>query len=387
MFQAFDRRGQLDRTGREKLSDLREDTGERRRDVMEDANLTIRQRSQQIERIEKESAKRRIQIEKDIAEAKKKAFSDVLDSFKNMFRDMLIRETEYMAQSQIREWWLGRQGWEQDGYGGYQRATPGGGGSLPIAVNIPLGDQSVRSDSGRTFVGSPTGYSGGNVSQQPLYYQPSGGVAPTLITRPEGDNRYYAPDGRIFSDQDSYERQMNLESGDRGGGFEIGANIASLGLHSLMEDQIWSRFEDEETGERPWWAQAGQVAGDITAGWAAKKYVLGPAYDAAKGLWSGGKAVATAGGEVLGPTLGDATSLLDVAEPVSTIPGLPAELTEVANVSFEPITTVVPDALPAIPDIPAELQQVADVNFEPVTQGISEATEAGYRGRYEPSRR
>ena len=56
--QAFDRRGQLDRTGREKLSDLREDTGERKRDVMEDADLTIRQRSQQIERIEKESAKR-----------------------------------------------------------------------------------------------------------------------------------------------------------------------------------------------------------------------------------------------------------------------------------------------------------------------------------------
>ena len=143
----------------------------------------------------------------------------------------------------------------------------------------------------------------------------------------------------------------------------------------------------------------------LAAGWAAKKYVLGPAYDAAKGLLSGGEAVATAGGEVLGPTLGDATSLLDVAEPVSTIsglpaelaevatvdfqpittvvepvstiPGLPAELTEVANVSFEPITTVVPDALPAIPDIPAELQQVADVNFEPVTQGISEATKQG----------
>ena len=52
-------------------------------------------------------------------------------------------------------------------------------------------------------------------------------------------------------------------------------------------------------------------------------------------------------------------------------------MTEVANVSFEPITTVVPDALPAIPDIPAELQQVADVNFEPVTQGISEATKQG----------
>ena len=61
----------------------------------------------------------------------------------------------------------------------------------------------------------------------------------------------------------------------------------------------------------------------ITAGWAAKKYVLGPAYDAAKGLWSGGEAVATAGGEALGPTLGDATSLL------------PTELTEVATADFQ----------------------------------------------------
>ena len=366
--QAFDRRGQLDRTGREKLSDLRESVGEQKRDVMEDANLTIRQRSQQLERIEKESAKRRIQIEKDIAEAKKKAFSDVLDSFKNMFRDMLIRETEYMAQSQIREWWLGRQGWEQDGYGGYQRATPGGGGSLPIAVNIPLGDQSVRSDSGRTFVGSPTGYSGGNVSQQPLYYQPSGGVAPTLTTRPEGDNRYYAPDGRIFSDQDSYERQMKLESGDRGTGFDIAANVATLGIHSLAEEHLWSRFDDEETGERPWYASVGQQVGDITAGWAAKKYVLGPAYDAAKGLWSGGEAVATAGGEVLGPTLGDATSLLDVAEPVSS------GFSQVSD--FGPIKEAM-SGVDAVSGLPSELTEVADVNFEPVTQGISDATKRG----------
>ena len=102
-----------------------------------------------------------LQIEQDIAEAKKKAFADVLNSFKNMFRDMLIRETEYMAQSAIREWWLGRQGWENDQMGGYQRATPVGGGSFPISVNIPTGNAPVRSDTGRTYVGSPTGATGG----------------------------------------------------------------------------------------------------------------------------------------------------------------------------------------------------------------------------------
>ena len=158
--------------------------------------------------------------------------------------------------------------------GGYQRGSPGGGGGLPIAVNIPLGDQSVRSDSGGTFVGSPTGYSGGNVSQQPLYYQ-GGGATPRLITRPEGDNRFYAPDGRVFSDQESYERQMKLESGDRGAGFDIAANVATLGIHALAEEQVWSRFEDEETGERPWWAQAGQQVGDISCGVGCEKVCVG----------------------------------------------------------------------------------------------------------------
>ena len=370
--QAFDRRGQLDRTGREKLSDLREDTGERKRDVMEDADLTIRQRSQQIERIEKESAKRRIQIEKDIAEAKKKAFSDVLDSFKNMFRDMLIRETEYMVQSQIREWWLGRQGWEQDQMGGYQRATPGGGGSLPIAVNIPLGNQSVRSDSGGTFVGSPTGYSGGQVVQ-PYGPMAAGGGGGS-------DGRFYAKDGRVFSDEKSYKSQMEKEGQpDRGGGFDIARNVFTLGTHQLGEEHLWSRFDDEETGERPWWATAGQWGQDylvskyvsepvVGFAWDAVKSGGSSAVDSVKGLWSGGEAVATAGGEMLGPTLGDATSLLDVAEPVSS---------GVSQVSdFGPIKQAM-SGVDAVSALPSELTEVADVNFEPVTQGISDATKRG----------
>ena len=373
---AFDARGQVERTGRMRLSDLREDTAERKRDVMEDANLTIRQRTQQLERIEKESAKRRIQIEKDIAEAKKKAFSDVLDSFKNMFRDMLIRETEYMAQSQIREWWLGRQGWEQDGYGGYQRRSPGGGGGLTIPVTIPGNNQPVRSDSGRTFVGSPTGYSGGHVVQSvrsPLV----GGGQMAYTT----NGRFYAPDGRIFADHEAYERQMKLESGDRGTGFDIAANIATLGIHQLGEEHLWSRWDDADTGERPFLAQAGQFATGAATAWGAKKYMLGPAWDFAKGLFSSGEAI-TSGGEVFGPAIGEVSNVLPevssaVSEVSSVLPDIPLELQEVAPVSFEPITTTVPDAVSAIPDIPPELQQVADVNFEPVTRGLSDATKQG----------
>ena len=372
--QAFDRRGAIDRSGRQRLSDLRESVGEQKRDVMEDANLTIRQRSQQLERIEKESAKRRIQIEKDIAEAKKKAFSDVLDSFKNMFRDMLIRETEYMAQSQIREWWLGRQGWEQDGYGGYQRQTPGGGGSLPIAVNIPFGDQSVRSDTGGTFVGSPAGLRGGNVSQ-PMYYQ-GGGAAPRLITRPEGDTRFYAPDGRIFSDQESYKRQMELETGekDRGGIFDIGVNIATLGTHQLGEEHLWSRWDDPETGDRPWWATAGQWGQDYAVGEYISKPVLGFAWDAVK---SGGSSALDA--------LGFGGQAADVANVVDTTSGLGevfGPTLDTVSSGFSQVSDFGPlkesmSGLSAIPEIPPELQQVADVNFEPVTRGISEATKQG----------
>ena len=373
-FQAFDRRSGIERTGRQRLTDLREGVGEQKRDVMEDANLTIRQRQQQIERIEKESAKRRIQIEKDIAEAKKKAFADVLNSFKNMFRDMLIRETEYMAQSAIREWWLGRQGWENDQMGGYQRATPVGGGSFPISVNIPTGNAPVRSDTGRTYVGSPTGATGGGNVAQPLYYQPAGGgAAPMQITIPQGDNRYYAPDGRVFADQESYERQMKLESGDRGTGFDIGANIATLGLHALGEEHLWSRWDDPDTGERPFLAEAGQLATDAATAWGAKKYVLGPAYDFAKSALGFGTQAADAT-SVVGQSLDiPFAELADVstvgAETVSSVSGLPPELTQIADVSFQPVSTA--------SGLPSELTQVADVNFEPVTRGISDATKAG----------
>ena len=290
----------------------------------------------------------------------------MLDSFKNMFRDMLIRETEYMAQSKIREWWLGRQGWEQDQMGGYQRRSPGGGGGLTIPVTIPGNNQPVRSDTGGTFVGSPTGLRGGNVSQ-PMYYQ-GGGAAPSLIMGSAGDTRFYSPDGRIFPDQDSYERQMSLESGDRGTEFDIGANIATLGVHMLAEEHLWSRFEDEDTGERPWWAKVGQVGGDAAVGWGLKKYALGPAYDAAKGWLSGGEAI-TSGGEVFGPTL-DTVSSID-------IPSIGEGVVQVSD--FAPINEAMSgvDAVSAISDIPPELQQVADVNFEPVTRGISEATKQG----------
>ena len=264
-FQAFDRRSGIERTGRQRLTDLRESVGEQKRDVMEDANLTIRQRQQQIERIEKESAKRRIKIEQDIAEAKKKAFADVLDSFKNMFRDMLIRETEYMAQSAIREWWLGRQGWENDQMGGYQRATPGGGGSFPISVNIPTGNAPVRSDTGRTYVGSPTGATGGGQVVLPMGPMAAGDGgqpirSPAAVGSGVGnDGRFYAKDGRIFPDEESYKRQMEKEGQpDRGGGFDIARNLFTLGTHQLAEEHLWSRWDDPDTGDRPWWATAGQ---------------------------------------------------------------------------------------------------------------------------------
>ena len=137
--------------------------------------------------------------------------------------------------------------------GGYQRRTPDGGGSLVIPVNIPFGGQPVRSDTGRTYVGSPMGATGGgNVvlpfgppaaggGGQPVR-SPAGGGYQYQPMIPQGDTRYYSQDGRIFPDEESYKRQMEKESGDRGGLFDIGANIATLGLHQLGEEHLWSRF-------------------------------------------------------------------------------------------------------------------------------------------------
>ena len=375
---AYDKRGMIDQRGRERLSDLREGVGEQKRDVMEDATLTIRQRQQQIERIEKESAKRRIQIEKDIAEAKKKAFADVLNSFKNMFRDMLIRETEYMAQSAIREWWLGRQGWENDQMGGYQRATPVGGGSFPISVNIPTGNAPVRSDTGRTYVGSPTGATGGGQVVLPMGPMAAGDGgqpvrSPAAVGSGAGnDGRFYAKDGRIFPDEESYKRQMEKEGQpDRGGGFDIARNLFTLGTHQLAEEHLWSRWDDPDTGDRPWWATAGQWGQDYLVSEYVSKPVVGFAWDAiksggssaadwGKGLFSGGEQVAQ---------LADVSTI--GGEAVSSISSLPPELTQVADVSFQPVSTA--------SGLPSELTQVADVNFEPVTRGISDATKAGIK--------
>ena len=117
-------------------------------------------------------------------------------------------------------------------------------------------------------------------------------------------------------------------------------------------------------------AQVGQVGGDAAVGWGLKKYALGPAWDFAKGLWSGGEVV-TSGGEIFGPTLGEATSLLDVVEPVSSGLGPVSDFGPLR----ESLSGV--ESVSAIPDIPAELQQVADVNFEPITQGLSDATKRG----------
>ena len=303
----------------------------------------------------------------------------MLNSFKNMFRDMLIRETEYMAQSAIREWWLGRQGWENDQMGGYQRATPVGGGSFPISVNIPTGNAPVRSDTGRTYVGSPTGATGGGQVVLPMGPMAAGdggqpvrspigsGYQPTI---PQGDSRYYAKDGRIFPDEESYKRQMEKEGQpDRGGGFDIARNLFTLGTHQLAEEHLWSRWDDPDTGDRPWWATAGQWGQDYLVSEYVSKPVVGFAWDAiksggssaadwGKGLFSGGEQVAQ---------LADVSTI--GGEAVSSVSGLPPELTQVADVSFQPVSIA--------SGLPSELTQVADVNFEPVTRGLSDATKQG----------
>ena len=145
---------------------------------------------------------------------------------------------------------------------------------------------------------------------------------------------------------------MKLESGDRGTGFDIGANIATLGLHALGEEHLWSRWDDPDTGERPFLAQAGQLATDAATAWGAKKYVLGPAYDFAKSA------------------LGFGTQAADATSVVGQSLDIPfAELADVSTIGAETVSSV--------SGLPPELTQVADVNFEPVTRGISDATKAG----------
>ena len=127
---AHDKQGDIELRGAHRMEDLRGRTAERRTDIMTDPTLTLRQQYQQMTQLEREHARRRKEIERDVTESKKRAFNEVFESFGNLFRDMLVRETEYMAQSQLRDWWLGQRGWGQDGYGGYRRIDDSSGGGV-----------------------------------------------------------------------------------------------------------------------------------------------------------------------------------------------------------------------------------------------------------------
>lgn len=375
--QAFLSQADIEEKGAESLKELHEKTQQSIKRVRDDDMLTINQQARQIQQIEKRAAEQRIQIEKNVAEAKKKAYDDVFQHFSDTMQKMVIQQATQDIGMALKDLFYESQGWQEDIFGQYQHQRYGSfpvwdGGQMPSAPGQqPYGMQ--QPSQWRYDWGDPSG--GGDSP-----------IPPSGEPRQQGGVRYQQPPPQERDDNNVSEKEYGLLRG-----------ITTLGIGYLMEEHVWSKTADEETGKRPWWAQLGQGVVEAGLGAAATKYAVAPAYGAAKsglgsvweGLGFGADETAVVADAVSGAP--DAVVNLPSLESVSTVADVSSATPTGIEQGVFPFGEVGSSAAGTVADVssvadvgavadvglPAELTEVANVDFEPITRGFSEATKAG----------